>query len=151
MIDNIINDFITLPRWYFTILVGLFTGLVGLCWYAIRNYFIASKQFRDTIYTELENIYPKITLYLTTDNINTKIRESIPKIVTAATKFNHFLPFCCQRSFSKTVERYCDTARKTDWHSQVADNFYPEMRKLGEINTRDKFKHAVDNLLKFAK
>ena len=151
MIDNIINDFIHLPRWYFTVLAGLFAGLVGLCWYAIRNYFTASKQFRDTIYTELENIYPKITLYLTTDDINTKIRESIPKIATTATKFSHSLPFCCQHSFNRAVEHYCDTARKTDWNSQVADDFYPKMRKPGEINTRDKFKHAVDNLLKFAK
>lgn len=151
MIDSIFNYFIHLPKWYFTVLTALFVGFIGLCVYAGKNYFSASKQFRNTIYTELEGIHPAIHAYIPTDEINTKIWQSIPKIVTAASEFSHFLPTCCKRTFSRAVEHYCDTARKTNWNSQVDDDFYPEMRKPGEINTRDKLKHAVDNLLKFAK
>ena len=111
----------------------------------------ASITFRNEVTTALEGIYPSVSVYIPPDEINTKILQSIPKIITAATAYRHHLPFYRKSRFDRTTQNYSNTARNTDWNSHIAYSMFPIMQKPGDISPGDKFKHAVDDLLSESK
>lgn len=111
----------------------------------------ASIKFRSELMNALENIYPTISVHMQPDEINIKIKNSIPRIVTAATSFRHHLPFYRKGCFDRATKNYSNTARNTDWNSHIAYLMFPSMQKPGDISSGDKFKHAIDDLLSYAK
>ena len=136
-----------LPIWAQWLIGIMFPILSGLVIYAGRNYLRASEEFKSIVYTKLEGIYPSIELYLTTDEINTKIQQSIPQIQTAVNNFKHFLPFFFRGRLEITAKNYYKTARETDWYQCL--NF--DMPKAVILTPKERFKKAVDELLKYAK
>ncbi len=62
------------------------------------------------------------------------------------------MPFYRKRAFDIAVKKYCDTAKNINWESQIAFKMYEKsMPKPGEKSPEEIFKHAIDDLLKFAK
>ena len=149
MIELIINNFLALVGGILTISFG---GYVTYRIYRKNMTAQACITFRNNVLTMLEGIYPDILIYLPIDEINTRIRQSVPKVVTVATEFRHFVPFYRKRTFDIVVKKYCDTAKNINWESKIAFEIYKEsMSKPGDKSLKEIFKHAVDNLLKFAK
>ena len=111
----------------------------------------AARTFRNKVLSALEGIYPEILIYIPIDDINVRIRQSIPIILTAATEFKFHLPFYRRRGFGNAINHYTDTARQTDWHSHHAYLMFPSLYKPEDISPGDKFKHSVNNLLSYAK
>ena len=140
------NFFHTVPKWYIVFFKWFFPTIGGLSLWALKAYFSESKTFREIIHSELTGVYPSIELYLSTDEINTKIRQSIPQIQTAVNNFKHFLPFFFRRRLEITAENYYKIARETDWYQCLEFN----MAKT-TIHPKERFKKAVNELLKFAK
>ena len=160
MIDNIINDYIHLHGWYFTVLTGLFGGFIGLCWYAIRSYFNASREFRNAIYTELEGFYPTPVKWpkrlLDIDPI---LREKYSRIEIAVHNFKGHLPTCLVKRFKKAWIKYYSA--NGDECCQCYDHYIPfsgtsiengkEIKNDNTKTYKETFKHNIDNLLKYVK
>lgn len=110
----------------------------------------ASIKFRSEIMNALENIYPTISIHITSDEINNKIWGSIPKIVTAATIFRYYLPFYRKGCFDRATKKYRDTAKNTDWNEIRAQKRFP-VTYPGPNSLEIDFLHCVKNLLSYAK
>ena len=146
MIDNLIYN---IPKWYVVVFFKWFFPVIGgLFLLALKAYYSGSKTFRERIHAELKGVYPSIELYLSTDEINTKIWQSIPPIQAAVSNFKYILPFFYRRKFEIAAHNYYKTARETNWYHSLD---FPSMKNISKISPKDKFKHAVDNLLKYAK
>ena len=148
VIEFIIRNFDTLAV---GLLLTAFGGYVAYRNYRKNRFADVCIKFRNEVTTALEGIYPTISVYIPPDEINTKILQSIPKIITAATAYRHHLPSHRKSGFDRTTQNYSDTARNTDWNRHIAHLMYPSMQKPGDISPGDKFKHAVDNLLYICK
>jgi hypothetical protein len=143
MIDNFFH---TIPKWYIVFFKWFFPAIGGLSLIALKAYWTSAKIFREKVHAALIGVYPSIELYITPNEINTKIRQSIPKIQTAVNNFKHFLPFFFRRRLEIAAENYYKTARETDWY-QCLKFYMPNPI----IHPKEKFKKAVDELLKYAK
>ena len=148
IIDLIIKHFDKIAG---AILSVAFSGYVTYRISRKKRFADASIKFRNEIMMPLRNIYPTISVYMQPDEINNKIKNSIPPIVTAATAFRHHLPFYRKGCFDRATKNYSDTARNTDWNNQIAYSMFSSMQKPDDISPKDKFKHAVDGLLSYAK
>ena len=148
MSDFIIRNF---DRLAVGLLVAAFGGYAAYRNYRKNRFADACIKFRNGVTTALEGIYPAVSVYIPPDEINAKILQSIPKIITAATAYRHHLPFYRKGSFDRATQNYSDTARNTDWNSHIAFSMFHSMQKPGDISPGDKFKHAVDDLLSYAK
>jgi hypothetical protein len=134
-----------------TALSIIFTAIVAYIFNKKSREAEAAKTFRNKVLSALEGVYPEIVVYIPTDEINVRIRQSIPIILTAATQFKFHLPFYRKRGFGNAINHYSDIARQTDWHSHHAYLMFPTMHKPEDISPGDKFKHSVNNLLSYAK
>lgn len=148
MLNLIINNFDKIAG---AILFSSFGGYVTYRIWRKNRFAEACIKFRHKVLSALEGIYPEVFVYVPTNEINTRIRQSIPIVVTAATEFKYHLPFYRKGSFGNAVNHYTDTARQTNWDSHIAYLMYPSMHKPGGISPGDKFKHSVKNLLSYAK
>lgn len=152
MNNDLINFFFHIPTWYFTILTALFGAFSGLCIYAGKRYFAASEEFQAIVRAKLEGIYPNTAAFLSIEDKDLRTQSSINPINSAGAKFSDYLPFLCVSPFNRALNTYCETARKTYWDQDVAfERFRESMAKPGELSPGEKFRAAVDELLKFAK
>ena len=110
----------------------------------------AASIFRNEVFVSLQGIYPAVTVYRGAEEINAILIQSIPKITTAAAIFSPYLPFYRKRSFSNAVEKYSDTARKTDWNEIRAQQMFP-VTYSGPSKMEIEYRHCVNNLLFYAK
>ena len=129
------------------VLIPFCLTLIG---YFIKKYLRASEEFRNTVYTKLEGVYPNIVYYMSDSDRDNRIQTSITPINTAGKIFRHYLPSFSVRFFDSALGQYCDTARKTDWNEQMARQMFPNTHFNGP-DPKDELYKAVDNLLKFAK
>jgi len=114
------------------------------------RYAKAAIAFQNLVRTELRGIYPSIELYLPADEINDKIRQSIPGIQLAVSNFESFVPFYRKRGFDVAAQKYYETARKTDWNEIRAQQRFP-VTYPGPSKIEMAFTHCVENLLSYAK
>jgi hypothetical protein len=141
-----------LPIWSRWIIGVLLPAIGALIIYASRNYFKASAEFRDVVYTKLEGIYPNIPAYLSIEEKDIRTQNSINPINSAGAKFRHYLPFLCIGFFDRALDNYCDTARKTNWDQDRAFEIYRKsMAKPGQLSPGETFRNSVKRLLKFAR
>lgn len=110
----------------------------------------AADLFRTRLLTELERYYPNIHSREEVDY--TKLRETIPKVERIAAEFSHFLKGTTKKNFQKTVVEYCNFCRNISRAHDMADTFYPCMRKTdgSEILNVENLSRHVDYLLSFA-
>jgi len=108
-------------------------------------------KFRNEVLTSLESVYPSVSVYLSAEEVDTRILQSIPKITTAATAFRHHLPFYRRSGFDRATQFYSSTARNTDWNNKRAYEMFPSMQAVGDVTPGAKFKHLVDAFLFYAK
>lgn len=148
-----IEYFNGLPGWYFTGLIGLIGGFFGLCWYAIRGYFNASKEFRNIIYTELEGLYPTPTKWPSPSrDIIPILKEKHSRIERAVDNFKGHLFIGMRNGFAAAWQQYHGDYDKYKPGISTSSNVNGKQVTVDTTDTyKDIFKHNVDNLLKYAK
>jgi len=150
MIQFVIDNFYVIAGGILSIAFG---GYVAYRNYKKNRFAEASTKFRNKVLVTLEGIYPEVFsyLYLDTNKLNNRTRQSAPIVVTAATEFLYHLPFYRKHGFRRALKYYTDTIQQTDWADQSRFELYNKMPRLTDVSPRDKFKHSVDNLLSYAK
>lgn len=132
------------PSYPFVIVAALISVLGVLYVFRLK----ASSRFRQVIFTELKGIYPEPRI--TADQANTQIRQSIKEIESASTEFKRFVTFYRKSSFDRAVQKYCKTAKNTDWNIHATKDWFPSMKHLIQDPKPDFFK-CIEELLKYAK
>lgn len=116
-----------LPIWPFTIIAALLTILGAIQIQRTNSSRAAASTFCNEVFNALKGIYPSLSIYVAPDEINKRILQSIPQIITAATAFGYHLPFYRKSTFNKTTQNYIEIARNTDWNSHIAWLMFPDM------------------------
>ncbi len=160
------SDFINMiisRRWEISgtlITVAIVAYLVGLN--NKRNRFaIASQQFRNTILTELKDIYPNPVNW-PKDSINIEhiLKSKFTNLQVVVEEFRRVLPWYKRKTFDKAWLCYrCSTGREIDiqcYHHYMpfisTSNIDGKQVTIDNSKTyKETFKHNVDSLLKFAK
>ncbi len=153
MEKEIIELFITLPKCSIAIIGFMGSCLLGLIIYAGRNYFIASRELRDTFYRELEGLYPTPTKWPDPEHkILYVLKEKFPRLEVAVHKFSEYLPCGIRSRFYSAWEKY-----NKDYYEYVP--MQGESYSYGKLTEKhdttktykDNFKKNVDAILRFAR
>jgi hypothetical protein len=104
-------------------------------------------RFRSSILGELKGLYP-ITHHWGQEEIN-RIKQSAQKIESLAVEFRHYV--IRKDKFDKTLKQYNDYCNEISWEKCAAYVMYPSMRKPGDKEPKDKFRHIIEELLAYAK
>lgn len=143
MLELLINNF---EKIIGGILAAVFSGYVTYRIYQKTRFHQAAATFRSRVLAELKGLYPG-TQYWDMQTFP-RFSQSIIEIESAAAEFRFFVTR--KHAFDAAVNEYCDHCKKTSWNDCAAWNWFPTMRKEGEISPREKFDHLVKNLLSFA-
>ena len=113
---EVINLFSPLPflsRWLIGVLLTILSGAII---YGVKIYLSASKEFLNTIYTELEGLYPTPTKWpLENGQIEFILKEKFPRLEAAVHKFRGHLPTCMVKRFNKAWTSYYNEHGRSDW------------------------------------
>lgn len=159
-IIKFISTYFPLPGWSIWIISFLTLSVWGLVIYAVRNYFIASREFHDTIRAEFEGLYPTPSKWPSEPiRLINILKDKFPRLEIAVHKFRDYLPCFIRPSFDRAWYAYLGDENKVGYHRywQYVPHHDSSLEN-GKIiiydNTKsyqDNFLRNVNNLLKFAK
>jgi len=160
MEKEFIEILVALPTWSRVIIGFMAPSILGLTIYAVREYFIASRQFHDTIRTEFEGLYPTPSQWPADQIQIIKIlKDKFPRLEIAVHKFREYLPCLIRPRFDRAWFAYLGDENNTGYHRywQYVP-YHDSSLENGKIveydNTKayqDNFTRNVCNLLKFAR
>jgi len=140
------NYFLNLPSYPFIIIAALIGVWGSLYLYRQRAY----RHFRQIVETGLKGVWP--TTYLSPDEVNAKIRQSLKEIEIAGIEVRRFISFYRKRAFDTALKNYCDICKTIDWNDHVTYNMFPSMHNHPRVtDPKPHFFKCVEELLKFVK
>ncbi|MBT6229411.1 MAG: hypothetical protein HOI47_22430 [Candidatus Scalindua sp.] len=153
-----------IPTWPFIIISPL---LVTLGAFAVRRYITfqnASIKFHEAVLNELGDIYPNpVNWPNNTLNIKHILKTKFTNLQVAVEEFRRALPWRKRKAFAEAWLRYhCSPSYRKDKDCQEYSHYIPctstsivNGKQITDETTlescKEKFKHNIDTLLKFAK
>jgi hypothetical protein len=130
--------------WSIGILIPLFLALAGYRFAHYKDRKKSSEKFRNIILTELKDLYP-ISAKWPTD-VNLILEPKFGTLQAAVEEYKLSLPFYKRNALRKAwFQFYCPTGREID---NNCTSFYHY--SVGS-NKKERFKHNLKKLLKYAK
>ena len=142
-----------LPSWPFTIIAALVAILGAFQVQRFISFRTAAEKFRKVVHESLVGIYPSTAFYIGAAEKNRITQTSINHINSAGSEFSHYISIFRKSRFTKTLAKYCETARQIDWQSDAAFNMYKKTMsqvRPSEISPGEEFRRVVKHLLTFA-